>query len=134
MLWLLFIVLVTCLILSGTEYAYIVGAVAVVLFLVTGNGEHLMIAPQRVFSQLDSFALTALPMFILAGEIMGRGGVTRSLIDFSLSLMGKIRGALGHVNVMTSVFFAGVSGAATADAACTGQYARAGHARAGLQG
>ena len=79
-----------------------------------------MIVPQRVFSQLDSFALTALPMFILAGEIMGRGGVTRSLIDFSLSLMGKIRGALGHVNVMTSVFFAGVSGAATADAAALG--------------
>ncbi|MDE0244556.1 MAG: TRAP transporter large permease [Gammaproteobacteria bacterium] len=120
MVWLLLLVLVVCLVLSGTEYAYIVGAIAVVLFLVTGHGEHLTIVPQRVFSQLDSFALTALPMFILAGEIMGRGGVTRSLIDFSLSLMGKIRGALGHVNVLTSVFFAGVSGAATADAAALG--------------
>ena len=120
MLWLLLAMLLVWFLVSGTEYAYIIGALAVALFLLTGNGEHLAIVPQRIFSQLDSFALMALPLFILAGEVMGRGGVTRALIDFSMSLLGRTRGALGHVNIATSVFFAGVSGAATADAAALG--------------
>ena len=117
MIWLLLALLITWFFLSGTEHAYVIGALAVSIFLLTGQGEHLAIVPQRIFSQLDVFALMALPLFILAGEIMGRGGVTRALVNFSMSLMGGVRGALGYVNIITSVFFAGVSGSATADAA-----------------
>ncbi len=58
-----------------------------------------------------------MPLFILTGELMNRAGITRALIDFSMSLLGRFKGGLGHVNIVTSVFFAGISGAATADAA-----------------
>ncbi|MEN8657414.1 MAG: TRAP transporter large permease, partial [Marivita sp.] len=54
---------------------------------------------------------------ILAGELMNRGGVTKALIDVSMAIVGRVRGGLGHVNIMTSVFFAGISGSAIADAA-----------------
>jgi tripartite ATP-independent transporter DctM subunit len=59
----------------------------------------------------------AMPLFILTGEIMNRGGVTRALIDLSMALVGRLRGGLGHVNIMTSVFMSGISGSAVADAA-----------------
>ncbi|MDN3722253.1 TRAP transporter large permease subunit [Roseibium salinum] len=63
------------------------------------------------------FAFMAMPLFILTAEIMSRAGVTRSLIDFSLSVVGRFKGGLGHVNILTSVFFAGISGSAIADSA-----------------
>lgn len=59
----------------------------------------------------------AMPLFILAGELMNRGGITAALINLSMALVGRVRGGLGHVNIMISVFFAGISGSAVADAA-----------------
>ncbi|MFD2853544.1 TRAP transporter large permease [Seohaeicola zhoushanensis] len=73
--------------------------------------------PQKIFSQISVFSLLAMPLFILAGEVMNRGGVTKALIDASMALVGRMRGGLGHVNILTSVFFAGISGSAVADAA-----------------
>ncbi|QDY99467.1 TRAP transporter large permease [Nitratireductor mangrovi] len=105
------------LLLSGLALAYVIGASAVLAFLATDNGRYLAILPQQIFSRIDVFALMAMPLFILAGEIMNRGGVTRTLIDLSMALVGRLRGGLGHVNIMTSVFFAGISGSAVADAA-----------------
>lgn len=102
---------------SGLALAYIIGGSAVLAFLATDNGRYLAILPQQIFSKIDVFALMAMPLFILAGEVMNRGGVTRALIDLSMSLVGRLRGGLGHVNIMTSVFFAGISGSAVADAA-----------------
>ncbi len=102
---------------SGTALAYIVGALGVLAFWATDNLRYLAILPQRIFSQLDIFALMAMPLFIMTGEIMNRLGITRVLVDFSMSMVGRFKGGLGHVNIMTSVFFAGVSGAAVADAA-----------------
>jgi tripartite ATP-independent transporter DctM subunit len=120
LLILLLVLLVAWLLASGTEYAYVIGAAAVALMVTLGLGGHLAFLPQRIFSQLDVFTLMALPMFILAGEIMGRGGVTEALTDFAVAMLGRIRGALGHVNVLTSLFFGGVSGSAIADAAALG--------------
>ena len=97
-----------------------VGAAAVLAFIASDNVRYLAILPQRVFSQLDVFALMAMALFILAGEFMNRTGVTRYLVEFSMSLVGRFKGGLGHVNIMTSVFFAGVSGSAVADAAALG--------------
>lgn len=102
---------------SGLGLAYVVGGAAVVSFILTDNERYLAILPQKVFSQISVFALLSMPLFILAGELMNRGGVTKALIDFSMAIVGRIRGGLGHVNIMTSVFFAGISGSAAADAA-----------------
>ena len=103
--------------LSGSAIAYLIGASTVIAFLLTGNGEFLAALPQRVLSQLDVFAFMAMPLFILVGDLMNRGGVATALIDLAMSLMGRLKGGLGHVNILTSMFFAGVSGSATADAA-----------------
>ncbi len=110
-------VLVIALAGSGVALAYALGASTVIAFLVTDSLPFLLAAPQRIFSTLDVFAIMAMPLFILAGELMNRAGVTRSLIDLSLLLLGRFRGGLGHVNIMTSVFFAGISGSASADIA-----------------
>ncbi|NNF98699.1 MAG: TRAP transporter large permease [Desulfobacteraceae bacterium] len=97
--------------------AYVFGTAAIMAFWATDNLKYLAIIPQRIFSQLDVFALMAMTLFIMAGEIMNRTGVTRNLVHFSMSLVGRFKGGLGHVNILTSVFFAGVSGSAMADAA-----------------
>ncbi len=102
---------------SGLAIAYVIGGAAVLAFLATDNGRYLAILPQQIFSRIDVFALMAMPLFIFAGELMNRGGVTTALINLSMSLVGRLRGGLGHVNILTSVFFAGISGSAVADAA-----------------
>lgn len=102
---------------SGLALAYVIGGSAVLSFIASDNSRYLAVLPQKVFSQISVFSLLAMPLFILAGELMNRGGVTKSLIDLSMSLVGRLRGGLGHVNIMTSVFFAGISGSAIADAA-----------------
>ncbi len=103
--------------LSGLGIAYVIGALGVMVFWLTDNGPYLAVLPQRVFSQIDSFSLMAMPLFMLTGEVMNRMGSTQALINFTMSIVGRFKGGLGHVNIMTSVFFAGVSGSAAADAA-----------------
>ena len=107
-------------ILSGVGIAYAVGAAAILTFIASDNARFMAVLPQRLFSQLDVFAFLAMPLFILAGDLMNRGGLARALIDFSMSLVGRLKGGLGHVNIVTSVFFAGVSGSAVSDAAALG--------------
>jgi tripartite ATP-independent transporter DctM subunit len=104
----------------GTAVAYALGASSVLAFIASDNLRYLAIMPQRIFSQIDVFALMAMPLFILAGEIMNRAGITRALVDFAMAMLGRLKGGLGHVNVMASVFFAGISGSAVADAAALG--------------
>lgn len=120
MLILIAVFLVILFLIAGAAIAYVTGAAAVLLYVATGLGRHLALAPQLVFSQVDVFALMAMPLFILVGEIMNRGRITHKLIDFAMALVGRSKGGLGHVNVLTSVFFAGISGSAIADAAALG--------------
>ena len=68
---------------------------AVLTFILTDNTRYLAVLPQKVFSQISIFSLLAMPLFILAGELMNRGGVTKSLIDLSMALIGRLRGGLG---------------------------------------
>lgn len=105
---------------AGSAIAYFVGSATIVGFFALGETRYLAALPQRVMGQLDVFAFLAMPLFILTGELMNRGGVTEALIRFSMSMLGRFKGGLGHVNILTSVFFAGVSGSATADAAALG--------------
>lgn len=116
MIWLI-PVFAASLLASGLALAYVIGGTAVLTFILTDNTRYLAVLPQKVFSQISVFSLMAMPLFILAGELMNRGGVTKALIDLSMALIGRLRGGLGHVNIMTSVFFAGISGSAVADAA-----------------
>lgn len=75
----------------------------------------------RLYNGMDSFPLMALPFFILAGQIMNTGGITRSIVDFSQSLIGHVRGGLAQVNICSSLLFAGLSGSAVADASALGK-------------
>ena len=75
----------------------------------------LSILPLRMVSSLDSFILLAVPLFIFAGRIMNRGGITERIFAFAKSLIGHIPGGLGHVNVLASMIFAGMSGSSIAD-------------------
>jgi tripartite ATP-independent transporter DctM subunit len=76
-----------------------------------------LIVPQYLFNGISSFPLMAIPFFVLAAEIMTASGLTASLLRFANDLVGHIRGGLGHVNVLVSMLFAGISGSALADAA-----------------
>ena len=71
---------------------------------------------QKMISGIDTYALLAVPFFILAGNLMNTGGVTRRLFRFASAVVGHIPGGLGHANVLASMIFAGMSGAAIADA------------------
>jgi len=75
---------------------------------------------QRMFKGLESFILIAIPFFILTGNIMNRSGITEKLVDLSHSFVGHLRGGLAHVNIVVSMFFAGISGSSTADTAGIG--------------
>jgi tripartite ATP-independent transporter DctM subunit len=75
---------------------------------------------QRMASGIESFPFLAIPLFILAGNVMNRGGIAARIYGFALALVGHIRGGLAHVNVLASMIFAGMSGVAQADAAGIG--------------
>ncbi len=71
---------------------------------------------QKMFGQLDSFTLLALPYFILAGSIMSAGGLSQQLVEFARVLVGYLRAGLAHASIVSSMVFAGISGSSTADA------------------
>ncbi|MFT5517321.1 MAG: TRAP-type mannitol/chloroaromatic compound transport system permease large subunit, partial [Rhodothermales bacterium] len=75
---------------------------------------------QRLATGLDSFALLAIPFFILAGQLMSRGGMARRLIALARSILGGLPGGLAHVNILASMLFGAVSGSAVAAASAVG--------------
>jgi tripartite ATP-independent transporter DctM subunit len=84
------------------------------------KGDSLLLVPQRLFNGADNFPLVAIPLFILAGQIMNSAGISRRLVDFGSALVGFLRGGLAHVAIVTSMIFAEMSGSAVADAAALG--------------
>ncbi|MGX1097918.1 TRAP transporter large permease [Amorphus sp. MBR-141] len=111
------LILAAVLLAGGAALAYVIGATAILSFVAADRTMFLAALPQRIVAQVDNFTLMSMPLFILAGEIMNRTGVTRALLRCAMLMFGGLRGGLGHVNVATSVFFAGISGSAVADAA-----------------
>ena len=75
---------------------------------------------RNVYNGMDSFPLMAIPFFMLAGVLMNRGGITTRLVEFSQAIMGHFRGGLAHVNILSSMLFAGLSGSAVADTSAIG--------------
>jgi tripartite ATP-independent transporter DctM subunit len=93
---------------------------SLVAILKIGMPNLMTIIPSRLYSGCDLFPLMAMPLFILAGEIMNKTDISNRLVHFSTTLIGHIRGGLGHVNILASVFFAGITGSAVADTAAIG--------------
>jgi len=108
------------LMLAGTPIAYALGITSVLSFVKMGIPEMFMLAPQKFFAGIDMFALMAMPFFILAGDIMNRTNITNKLVNFANTLVGHIRGGLAHVNIIVSIFFAGLTGSAVSDTAALG--------------
>jgi tripartite ATP-independent transporter DctM subunit len=100
----------------GMPIAITMGTSGLVALLWDGRFTPLVL-PQQLFMGINIFPLMAVPFFILAAELMTAGGLTSSLLRFTNDLVGHIRGGLGHVNVLVSMLFAGISGSALADAA-----------------
>jgi C4-dicarboxylate transporter DctM subunit len=80
----------------------------------------LTVVPQRMINQVDSFPLLAVPFFIFAGEVMEKGGISARLVHFATALIGHLRGGLAQVCVLSSMIFAGITGASAADASAIG--------------
>ena len=100
----------------GLPVSICMGMAGMLSVLIDGRFPALVV-PQTLFNGISSFPLMAVPFFILAAEIMTEAGLTASLLKFANDLVGHIRGGLGHVNVLVSMLFAGISGSALADAA-----------------
>ena len=90
------------------------------LLYLNGQERDITLLYRNVYNGIDSFPLMAIPFFMLAGELMNRGGITMRLVEFSQAFMGNLRGGLAHVNVLSSMLFAGLSGSAVADTSALG--------------
>jgi tripartite ATP-independent transporter DctM subunit len=91
-----------------------------ILLWLNGSERDITLLYRNLYNGMDSFPLMAIPFFMLAGELMNRGGITLRLVEFAQALMGHLRGGLAHVNVLSSMLFAGLSGSAVADTSALG--------------
>jgi tripartite ATP-independent transporter DctM subunit len=108
------------LMLFGAPIGFALGIAALAVFVQMDVPALLNMVPQRFYAGLDMFTLLAMPFFILAGEIMNKTGITHRLVDFANALVGHLRGGLAHANIVASIFFAGLTGAAVSDTAAIG--------------
>lgn len=115
------VLIFAALVVLGTPLGFAIGIVALAALSFADGPSLLRLVPMRLFSGIDMFSLMAMPFFILAGDIMNRIRITDRLVDLANALVGRVRGALAHVNILVSVFFAGLTGAAVADTAAIGR-------------
>ena len=114
----LFFIVLLVLMLSGMPIAYSLGIASAGDMLMSGTSLAMM--AQRMVNGANSFTMLAIPFFFMAGELMNISGVTDKIINMAKALVGHFKGGLAQVNIVASVFFAGVSGSATADTAALG--------------
>ena len=114
----IFFLVLLLLMLSGMPIAYSLG-IASALYMVYMKTSLAMVA-QRMVNGANSFTMLAIPFFFMAGDLMNISGVTDKIVDMARALVGHMKGGLAQVNIVASVFFAGVSGSATADTAALG--------------
>ncbi|KPU94392.1 ABC transporter permease [Variovorax paradoxus] len=105
---------------GGIPVAIAMAGASLVYILVSDSTLPPFVVIHRMVGGIDSFPLLAVPFFILAGNLMNNAGITTRIYNFALALVGWLKGGLGHVNVLGSVIFAGMSGTAIADAAGLG--------------
>lgn len=109
------------LLLIGAPVAIVMAMSGLVGGFTLGGERMLGIIADRMFSGVSGFLLIAVPYFIFTAELMNQGGLTQKLIAFNNALFGRVRGALSHVNISVSVFFAGLTGAAITDTVAIGK-------------
>jgi len=102
--------------------AFCMGIATLLAVLVAGDLPSLLIVAYKMATGIDSFALLAIPFFILSGLFMGRGGIARRLIDFANVLVGRFRGGLAFVNILTCMLFGSISGSAAAAVSSVGGF------------
>lgn len=117
MIWMLFALFIL-LAFTGIPVAFALGVPAVVYVLI--NDISFILVAQKTFTGMDSFLLTAIPLFILAGNLMNAANLTEELVAFCKIVVGRIRGGLAHANVLISMIFAGMTGAGVSDTAAVG--------------
>ncbi|WNK19680.1 TRAP transporter large permease [Halomonas piscis] len=115
------IVAFVLLLLIGTPVAVVMALSGLAGGFAMGGERMLGIIADRMFSGVSGFMLIAVPYFIFTAELMNQGGLTQKLIAFNNALFGQVRGALAHVNISVSVFFAGLTGAAITDTVAIGK-------------
>ncbi|WP_461205638.1 TRAP transporter large permease [Clostridium sp. DL1XJH146] len=96
------------------------GLAAMAGIICTGGAVPMIASVQRMYVGMDSFTLIAVPLFILTGRFMALGGITTDLINLSRVMVGFLRGGLAYINIVSSMFFAGITGSATSDTASVG--------------
>jgi C4-dicarboxylate transporter DctM subunit len=116
---LIMFVIFLVLVFLGVPISFALG-ISSIFTLLTIGGYPIDIDAQRMFTAVDSFPLMAIPFFMLAGLLMDRGGITKRIINFSLGIVGHIRGALAHVVAVTAVIMGGISGSGVANTAAIG--------------
>jgi len=115
-----------------TPIAFAVG-VSCIVYVVLRGDIPLIVVPHRVMGGMDSFLLLALPLFVLAGDLMNTGGITARLVAFARALVGHIRGGLGMTTVVSEYLFSGISGSSAADVSAVGSLLIPSMARAGYR-
>jgi tripartite ATP-independent transporter DctM subunit len=105
---------------AGMPIGFALGSTALIVLYQMDMPLLFNMVPQRFFAGLDMFTLMAMPFFILAGQIMNKSGITHKLVNFANVLVGHLRGGLAHANIIASIFFAGMTGAAVSDTAAIG--------------
>lgn len=105
--------------LIGMPIAFAI-ALATIVYLVSADMNVTLLA-QRIFGGLDSFSILAIPLFVLAGELMNASGITRRIINLANAFVGHMKAGLAQVNIWASVIFAGLSGSAVADTSALGR-------------
>ncbi len=115
----LLLILLAFLLAVGTPIAFGVGIVAVAGVVLSGVGNPAVVA-QRAFAGINSYPLLALPLFVLAGNLLVSGGIIHRLVSFADLVVGRLRGGLAQVNIVSNLMMAGISGSATADTAALG--------------
>lgn len=106
--------------LVGVPVAFCLGFSVLIFFFFSGTTIPAVIVFTEMYDGVAIGALIAFPLFILTGELLTRAEITQKLVDFANALVGWMKGGLGHVNIVTSMFFAGISGSAIADTASIG--------------
>ena len=117
MVWIAIVFIV--LLVMGTPIAFVLGLTSL-LYILNSGTIALKIVAMRMYGGIDEFVLLAIPFFILAGQLMTKSGITEDLVKLSNLVVGRIRGSLAHINILASIFFAGLTGAAASDAAALG--------------
>lgn len=111
------LILFVVLLLLRIPIAFVLGMTTIVYIFATDNMGLMLTVPQRLYSGMENYGLLAIPLFMLAGELMNSGGITKRLIDFAKSFVGHFRGGLAYVNVIANMLLASIIGSATAQIA-----------------